>query len=266
MNFEQKVYEIDEIWHDGWLSDEDQNRIDTLTNNIDSLEVKSLLDVGCGNGLFLNFLAENRKHKYTRLCGAERSESALKHVLTEKYQASIDNLPFKDNEFDIVCCLEVIEHLPIEVYQKAIQELYRVAKKYVLISVPYNENLELSLSKCPVCRTEFNPEYHMRSFDKAKISNIFSGFSNIQLLKVDCIDITIMMGAKKIFPRIFRLLGHRFPNHTICPMCGYDENYKLKKSKDSIENEPSMLKNVVKKIWPKVKSPRWGYGIFEKKS
>ncbi|KKN76036.1 hypothetical protein LCGC14_0374260 [marine sediment metagenome] len=51
---------------------------------------------------------------------------------TEK--EDIENLTYKDNEFDTVCCLEVLEHTLNPV--KAIKELKRVAKKRLIISVP----------------------------------------------------------------------------------------------------------------------------------
>ena len=41
-------------------------------------------------------------------------------------KADICNLPFKDNEFDIVFCNHVLEHIPDDT--KAMQELYRVLK------------------------------------------------------------------------------------------------------------------------------------------
>ncbi len=41
-------------------------------------------------------------------------------------KADICNLPFKDNEFDIILCNHVLEHIPDDI--KAMQELYRVMK------------------------------------------------------------------------------------------------------------------------------------------
>jgi len=41
-------------------------------------------------------------------------------------KADICNLPFKDNEFDVILCNHVLEHIPDDT--KAIQELYRVLK------------------------------------------------------------------------------------------------------------------------------------------
>src|SRR5690606_33214910 len=42
-------------------------------------------------------------------------------------KADICNLPFKDEEFDVIFCNHVLEHIPDDT--KAMQELYRILKK-----------------------------------------------------------------------------------------------------------------------------------------
>ena len=51
------------------------------------------------------------------------------------FAADIHNLPFSDNEFDIVLCSETLEH--VTDYKKAIQELLRITKKVLIITVPH---------------------------------------------------------------------------------------------------------------------------------
>ena len=46
----------------------------------------------------------------------------------------INSLPFKDEEFDIVCAFDVLEHL--ENFHLILDEIFRVAKKEVLVSLP----------------------------------------------------------------------------------------------------------------------------------
>lgn len=77
MNSEQKVYELDEIWADDWFPDEDLKRIQKLCEVVLDKNVKEIVDVGCGNGLFLNYLNKNFKDRFNRLCGVERSETAI---------------------------------------------------------------------------------------------------------------------------------------------------------------------------------------------
>lgn len=130
MTIESQAYEIDGIWDSEFMTAADHERIATTIQLLPS-DISTLLDVGCGNGLFLNQLATQTRH-FDRLCGVDRSQSALHQVRTETRTAPADQLPFLDAEFDIVTCLEVIEHLSLEVYSPTLAELARVAKKYIV--------------------------------------------------------------------------------------------------------------------------------------
>lgn len=97
----------------------------------------SILDVGCGEGFTLHKLQE--AHIGKKLEGIEYQEKAIK-LGKKQYpdllikQGSIYELPYKDSAFDLVLCTEVLEHM--EDPKKALAELVRVSKKYVLLSVP----------------------------------------------------------------------------------------------------------------------------------
>lgn len=102
-----------------------------------SVNPTSILDVGCGEGFSLNKLNENNIGE--KLEGVDYSKEAISigkklfPNLSLK-QDSIYNLPYKDNTFDIVLSTEVLEHL--ENPKKALREILRVSKKYILVSVP----------------------------------------------------------------------------------------------------------------------------------
>ncbi|RZJ67225.1 MAG: class I SAM-dependent methyltransferase [Flavobacterium sp.] len=61
-----------------------------------------------------------------------RNQQNLDYTTTDLYspladvKADICNLPFKDNEYDLILCNHVLEHIPDDT--KAMQELYRVMK------------------------------------------------------------------------------------------------------------------------------------------
>lgn len=113
------------------------NFYQTLIKIIKPLKAKTILDVGCGEGFSLNKLHENNVGE--KLEGIDYSKEAISigkklfPNLSLK-QGSIYNLPYKDNTFDIVLSTEVLEHL--ENPKKALQEILRVSKKYILVSVP----------------------------------------------------------------------------------------------------------------------------------
>lgn len=47
-----------------------------------------------------------------------------------------NKLPFKSNSFDVVCSIDVLEHIPKKDRARFIKELERVAKKRVILSFP----------------------------------------------------------------------------------------------------------------------------------
>ena len=47
------------------------------------------------------------------------------------------NLPFKDNSFDLVCCLDVLEHIEEADREGLLQELCRVSRDVVLLANPF---------------------------------------------------------------------------------------------------------------------------------
>ena len=57
-------------------------------------------------------------------------------------KADICNLPFKENEFDVILCNHVLEHIPDDT--KAMQELYRILKPggYGIFQIPQDLNRE----------------------------------------------------------------------------------------------------------------------------
>ncbi len=108
-----------------------------LISNIKDLRIESALDVGCGEGFTLNKLSENKIGK--KLEGVDFLKTAIDtgkrvHPHLKLKVGNIYHLPYKDNSFDLVICTEVLEHL--EDPKKALSELTRVSKKYLLLSVP----------------------------------------------------------------------------------------------------------------------------------
>lgn len=101
-------------------------------------EPTTVLDAGCGEGFAVDELA--RRSPDVRFTGVDLSEEAISFAQTHfgergKFRTgSIYKLPFSDNSFDTVVCSEVLEHLDDPA--RALAELHRVARNYVLITVP----------------------------------------------------------------------------------------------------------------------------------
>jgi len=82
------------------------------------LHNKKCLEVGCGRGLFQDLVED-----YT---GIDLSDSVKQYLHKPFYQASATELPFKDNEFDAVWMISVLEHIPNP--EKSLLEIRRVLK------------------------------------------------------------------------------------------------------------------------------------------
>lgn len=109
----------------------------SLLREIKKITPDAILDVGCGEGFTLSKLKEAGLGR--RLEGIEYLDTAIALGKKERpdiaiKKGSIYKLPYKDNTFDLVLCTEVLEHL--EEPEKALEELVRVSKKHVLLTVP----------------------------------------------------------------------------------------------------------------------------------
>jgi 2-polyprenyl-3-methyl-5-hydroxy-6-metoxy-1,4-benzoquinol methylase len=109
----------------------------TLMREIKALKPESILDVGCGEGFTLERLRKAKIGK--QLEGVDYLDLAIKlgkkeHPQLTLKKGSIYDLKYKANSFDVVICSEVLEH--VDDPEKGFEELVRVSKKYVVLSVP----------------------------------------------------------------------------------------------------------------------------------
>ena len=89
-----------------------------------------ILDIGCGGGMLTNFLAQQGHSVF----GIDLSANSLKNAQrmdttqTVSYQkANAYALPFPEKKFDVVCAMDVLEH--VEDCERLIKEASRVLKK-----------------------------------------------------------------------------------------------------------------------------------------
>jgi 2-polyprenyl-3-methyl-5-hydroxy-6-metoxy-1,4-benzoquinol methylase len=98
----------------------------------------SVLDVGCGEGVVTERLAGIARAPTT---GVDLGTAELRETWRRREReglafeaGSAYDLRFDDDSVDLVCALEVLEHL--ERPQDALAELARVARRALLVSVP----------------------------------------------------------------------------------------------------------------------------------
>ena len=89
----------------------------------------SVLEIGVGDHLVADYLKNNTTINYT---SADVAEDLAPDVI-----CSVTDLKFNNDQFDVVCAFEVLEHLPWQQLPQALHELARVTKGTVLISLPH---------------------------------------------------------------------------------------------------------------------------------
>lgn len=101
---------------------------------------KSVLDVGCSNGVYVQQLRERGHMVY----GTDLLQSAQWSVLPSGFSVSDGRyLPFLSASFDTLISFETLEHIP-EPYL-ALQEYRRVCRRNIIISVPNCEMIEVMI-------------------------------------------------------------------------------------------------------------------------
>ena len=100
-----------------------------VADRLRSIAYKTLLDVGCGTGYLFELLFAQREADYH---GLDLSPEMLKMAKAKfgdrvtLVEGAADRLPYADNSFDVVTCIQSFHHYPDP--DKAMQEAFRVLK------------------------------------------------------------------------------------------------------------------------------------------
>jgi cytidyltransferase-like protein len=101
---------------------------------------RNVLDAGCGPGALVYFL----KELGINVSGIDFSSDAItaapEFIKGDVQVGNISEINFADNNFDLVICREVLEHIPIKAYPAIISELARVTSRFIYITTRFNPN------------------------------------------------------------------------------------------------------------------------------
>jgi SAM-dependent methyltransferase len=178
--------------------------------------ISSALDAGCGDGKLTQVLASSTN---TAIVGLDSSAEALARLALPHVLGDITAIPFSDASFDLAISTDTLEHLPDDIHDKAWAELFRVASRYVLVAVPFREELLDGTACCSACGQTYHVNWHQRRYDFADIhSRAPMGWR---------IEASIISGEKwsSLLPtetRFRRLVLNQWSGweNALCPHCG----------------------------------------------
>jgi 2-polyprenyl-3-methyl-5-hydroxy-6-metoxy-1,4-benzoquinol methylase len=111
----------------------------TLDELMASAEPRSLLDVGCGEGVLVHRWALRMPE--ARVVGIDLEEESIQAGWSQRQAPNLEYrttgaeaLPFEANEFDLATAIEVLEHVPDP--EHTLAEMARCAGRHLLVSVP----------------------------------------------------------------------------------------------------------------------------------
>ena len=120
-----------------WLTERFVARLDGMVGQIaaDSQPAKNPLEVGAGEGVISMRLFE----RFGDATAIDLPDSGLRAEWKARpgpryLHADAEKQPFRDQEFDLTVCVEVLEHLNDP--EQGLRELARVTSQHLLVSVP----------------------------------------------------------------------------------------------------------------------------------
>lgn len=122
-----KQVEPDHYNFENYMSLPRWNSIWYQLSEINRLKAKTVIEVGPGLGYF---------KVAASLMNIDIQTVDLDPALKPDHVADANDLPFDEDSFDVGCAFQVLEHMPFSIALGALSELARVARHYVVISLP----------------------------------------------------------------------------------------------------------------------------------
>lgn len=99
-------------------------------------KLRNILDIGCGGGYTLHLLSQ-----FGKIYGIDVESEAVLNCQKRGFEnitsvKAADSVPFKSESFDVITCLDVLEHIPND--EKYLEEIYRLLKMggHAILFVP----------------------------------------------------------------------------------------------------------------------------------
>jgi ubiquinone/menaquinone biosynthesis C-methylase UbiE len=150
----------------------------------ESIGARSVLDVGCGEGVVTERLA--RLLPSAQILGVDADDTRLGQEWQRRSASNLSfqtgsayELPFAAGSFELVCALEVLEHL--ERPRDALAEMSRVASRALLLSVPNEPSWRISHMLAGRNLSDLgNTPGHINHWSKRAFAKLVSDYGRIE--------------------------------------------------------------------------------------
>lgn len=177
------------FWH--------QSRFLASARLLDARQGESVLDVGCGSGVFADLLSKSGAN----IVAVDANRSAIEFA-SQKFQKPnlqfrlglVDEIQFGKNSFDKASFLEVIEHISVEQATETLRRLHGVLrdKGRLVISTPNRLSLwpliEWSMDRLRLAPT-MAEEQHIKIYDQGSLREVAdaAGFRCVEMVSVNAV-------------------------------------------------------------------------------
>ena len=97
-----------------------------------------------------------------------------RHPRVHCVSGDVTHLEFADDSFDLVVCTEVLEHICPHRLAAACSDLERVTRQYLLVGVPFLQDIRVGRTTCDKCGFRNPPWGHVNAFDAPRLLAMFS--------------------------------------------------------------------------------------------
>jgi ubiquinone/menaquinone biosynthesis C-methylase UbiE len=150
---------------------------------LDWHEGEEILEVGCGEGYLMSHLQSS--YAAPRMAGLDISFGIVRTATQQGcpqvpfLQASVYELPWADQSWDIVVMCEVLEHL--ENPAAALEEVHRVCRRAVLVSVPREPLWSLAnMARLKYLRTLGNTPGHVQRWGRRDFATLVGRYFTVE--------------------------------------------------------------------------------------
>jgi len=148
---------------------------------------RSLLDVGCGEGVLVEAWAKRLGDG--RVVGIDLEEESIQAGWAERQEPNLEyrvmeaeNLPFAEDEFELASAIEVLEHVPDPAHTVA--EMARCAERHLLVSVPREPLWRVvNMARGAYWRELGNTPGHINHFSRRSFVELLSRHGRVEQVR-----------------------------------------------------------------------------------